>query len=448
MVTAGGIFLGIAFLATVLTQWLMQWPVAPKVDAGYVQVDGQVHGPGFQEVYKPVPLKDGEDAGIPTAVIEKSKLPDGKTFSLTTIVQGQLQEARAKKNLARVNKEWDGLKKFQTDLPVYVAILGGQDIKIDDAVKAGVPEKVAKKLAGKNPTFKGADMVDLLREQPKWIKPIYYATALDQDISLGDANRWGIPRAIALHLAGSGSAFKGSALNDAITAHPTWIAIWKSRVNRYSVFTTATSDSLKKLADKCSIKLDEAMVGAKDADAKNADLGNVMIVNQNGRKLHLNLAKDAKLAAATPLTTGDYIFVPDRNSYYRMWWLVGMSLLVCMVGITNSMLMAVTERFKEIGTMKCLGALDSFVVTLLVMESGMLGICASVLGWILGFGAMVLVAGMSKGWDMVATMNPLLVLGSLGICILAGMTLTLVATIMPAMQAAKMPAAMALRSEI
>jgi hypothetical protein len=32
-----------------------------------------------------------------------------------------------------------------------------------------------------------------------------------------------------------------------------------------------------------------------------------------------------------------------------------MSLMVSVVGITNSMLMSVTERYKEIGTMKCLG---------------------------------------------------------------------------------------------
>ena len=43
---------------------------------------------------------------------------------------------------------------------------------------------------------------------------------------------------------------------------------------------------------------------------------------------------------------------PDLN---RQIWLVIMALLVCTVGITNAMLMSVAERFREIGTMKCLG---------------------------------------------------------------------------------------------
>ena len=57
-------------------------------------------------------------------------------------------------------------------------------------------------------------------------------------------------------------------------------------------------------------------------------------------------------------------------------WLVVMSLLVSAVGITNSMLMSVTERYKEIGTMKCLGALDNFIVKLFILVSGVLGFSA------------------------------------------------------------------------
>src|SRR4051794_20823080 len=40
------------------------------------------------------------------------------------------------------------------------------------------------------------------------------------------------------------------------------------------------------------------------------------------------------------------------ESHDRQLWLVTLSLIVCTVGIANSMLMSVTERFKEIGTMK------------------------------------------------------------------------------------------------
>ncbi|MFW6044450.1 MAG: ABC transporter permease [Planctomycetota bacterium] len=66
-------------------------------------------------------------------------------------------------------------------------------------------------------------------------------------------------------------------------------------------------------------------------------------------------------------------------------WLVSLSLLVCIVGITNAMLMSVTERFREIGTMKCLGALDRFVVRLFLIESSFQGAVGSVIGAIIGF---------------------------------------------------------------
>ncbi len=132
----------------------------------------------------------------------------------------------------------------------------------------------------------------------------------------------------------------------------------------------------------------------------------------------------------------------------RQIWLVIMSLLVCTVGITNSMLMSVTERYKEIGTMKCLGALDSFVVELFILESGMLGVISSFIGWSIGAGGILLLAIGGHGVAIVGKIGILPILGTLGIAMLVGVSLTMIATIAPAVRAAKMPPAMALRAEI
>ncbi len=81
----------------------------------------------------------------------------------------------------------------------------------------------------------------------------------------------------------------------------------------------------------------------------------------------------------------------------RMTWLIIVSLLVCAVGISNAMLMSVTERFREIATLKCLGALDGFIMALFVKEAGLLGLIGgaigSVVGSIIGFGRMLVSFG-------------------------------------------------------
>jgi ABC-type lipoprotein release transport system permease subunit len=46
--------------------------------------------------------------------------------------------------------------------------------------------------------------------------------------------------------------------------------------------------------------------------------------------------------------------------------------------------MAVTERFREIGTFKCLGALDRFIVNLLVVETCIYGFFGGVIGGLTG----------------------------------------------------------------
>lgn len=68
----------------------------------------------------------------------------------------------------------------------------------------------------------------------------------------------------------------------------------------------------------------------------------------------------------------------------RMTWLALVSMLVCAVGIANAMLMSVTERFREIATLKCLGALDAFIMTVFLIEAGLLGLVGGIGGAIAG----------------------------------------------------------------
>ncbi len=46
------------------------------------------------------------------------------------------------------------------------------------------------------------------------------------------------------------------------------------------------------------------------------------------------------------------------------FWLIAVSFIVCVVDLTNSSLIAVYERYREIGIMKSLGALDRHVLEL------------------------------------------------------------------------------------
>jgi putative ABC transport system permease protein len=129
-------------------------------------------------------------------------------------------------------------------------------------------------------------------------------------------------------------------------------------------------------------------------------------------------------------------------------WLVVMSLLVCGVGITNSLLMSVTERFREIGTMKCLGALDEFIVRLFLIEAAVLGLLGSVAGALLGHIIVLLISLITKRADIMAWMNWGRMLFYLGAAIIIGTVLSLVAAVFPAVRAAKLPPAAALRTEI
>lgn len=138
--------------------------------------------------------------------------------------------------------------------------------------------------------------------------------------------------------------------------------------------------------------------------------------------------------------------VQDR---FRTIWIVCISLLVTVIGISNALLMSVTERFKEIGTMKCLGALSSFIRRLFLVESALIGVAGSVLGVILGIIIPLLAYGFSFGFELVfGSMKWLTLIGYGFTGIVVGTVLAMLAAIYPANFAARMVPAMALRSNV
>ena len=131
-------------------------------------------------------------------------------------------------------------------------------------------------------------------------------------------------------------------------------------------------------------------------------------------------------------------------------WLIVMSLIVVVVGIANSMLMAVTERFREIGTMKCLGALNRFVVELFLLESGFQGLSGAVMGSLIGFISIMLLSLKDYGLELFTGFPEyiLRVLMYMGIACLLGMILAVVGAAGPAYRAAQLPPAEAMRVEV
>lgn len=131
---------------------------------------------------------------------------------------------------------------------------------------------------------------------------------------------------------------------------------------------------------------------------------------------------------------------PARDAFevQRLQWLVTTSILMCLVGVTNSMLISVTERYREIGTIKCLGASNVFIVQVFVLEALVLGFIGSLVG--AGLGILVM-------FPFVPVI-PSLVARTLLVGTLLGLGMTVLAAILPAIQAARMPAAAALRVDV
>ena len=141
----------------------------------------------------------------------------------------------------------------------------------------------------------------------------------------------------------------------------------------------------------------------------------------------------------------------EQQERYRNIWILVISLLVTVMGITNAMLMSVTERFREIGTMKCLGALSSFVRSLFLLESSFIGLVGGLLGCIGGTLFTLIAYSITYGFGLTFTSFASVLADLAGFAVLstlAGIILSVIAAIYPAGVASNMIPAEALRTNV
>ncbi len=171
---------------------------------------------------------------------------------------------------------------------------------------------------------------------------------------------------------------------------------------------------------------------------RNADKSEInLLLQKNGIETGVTEAGDASAEAKARM----------EEEQSKQTWLISLSLLVCVVGIANAMLMSVTERFREIGTMKCLGALDTFIVKLFLLESTFQGLAGTSAGIVIGFALTLGLALLDYGGYTFTYFPVSGIAESAGYALVVGTLLSLIGAMLPAYRAAKMEPVEAMRSD-
>lgn len=132
--------------------------------------------------------------------------------------------------------------------------------------------------------------------------------------------------------------------------------------------------------DKCSYILVKLKDGA-DVDAVAARINEALPGNK------INLTRDLVIDAQER--------IPALNTFLRV--LVGLGAFVSVIFVLLSMYTTVTERRKEIGILKSLGASKGFIMQAIEGEAFMIGVLGVLLGFAVSFLASVLIG---RGFDL------------------------------------------------
>ena len=220
------------------------------------------------------------------------------------------------------------------------------------------------------------------------------------------------------------------------------------------VLTPAGSDASANLDDQALVPLSTSanrLVGGASRnavstiylEAESADT--LSAAYQEAQALLLNLHRSTSVATADFTISSQQSLLATATSVSKtltilLTGIAALSLLVGGIGVMNIMLVSVTERTREIGLRKALGAPPTAIRRQFLVEAVVLGLAGGLLGAALGIAGAKILPGLL---NTTIVISPTAVVGSIAIAIGIG----IVFGVYPATRAARMAPIDALRSE-
>ena len=129
-----------------------------------------------------------------------------------------------------------------------------------------------------------------------------------------------------------------------------------------------------------------------------------------------------------------------RNARVSGGLVAGISLLVGGIGIMNIMLASISERIREIGIRKAVGADDAAVFIQIVIESTVIAIVGGLVGLVTSFGFIKLISSLTPTDNA-----PVVTVGAMTLAFGASAIIGILAGLLPAFRAARMNVIQSLR---
>ncbi|MBB1246374.1 ABC transporter permease, partial [Streptomyces durbertensis] len=167
------------------------------------------------------------------------------------------------------------------------------------------------------------------------------------------------------------------------------------------------------------------------------------------KQVRENLPKEVEATTGKTLADEQARMIDSEMSNMRTFLLVfaGISLFVGVFIIANTFTMLVAQRTKELALMRAVGASRRQVTRSVLLEAGVVGTIAAVVGLVTGIGIAAGLRSLMNAFDLTVPDGPLLVGANAVVAsLVVGIGVTMLAAWLPARRAAKIPPVAAMSS--